>query len=81
MRKFKIEIQQVFQSYRIQSNCNAITIVNNSSTIPFYVNNILVNPGNIFQIEGNENETDLTEYFIDMKGLQGQCSIIKKVYV
>jgi hypothetical protein len=81
MKRFKLEIQQVFQTFRMQSDCNAITIVNNSTSVPFYVNNILVAPGNIFQVEGNENEMDSTEYFIDMKGQQGECSIIKKMYV
>lgn len=80
MAKFRIEIQQYFQSTRVPSNCNAITIVNQSTTVPFYVNNVLIIPGNIFQVEGNENEIDLTEYFIDMKGLQGECLIIKKMY-
>jgi len=79
MSNFVIEVQQYFQSTRTPSNCNAITIVNQSATVPFYVNNVLVLPGNIFQVEGNEGETDVTEYFIDMKGLNGECMLIKKV--
>jgi hypothetical protein len=79
--KFKIEIQQYFQNVRTQSNCNAITIVNQSTTIPFYVNNVLIPPQNIFQVEGNANEIDVTEYYIDFKGLQGECLIIKKMFV
>lgn len=79
--KFKTEIQQFFQSTRVASNCNAIFIKNTSVTVPLYVNNVLVAPGNIFTVSGNENEIDQTEYFIDMKALQGEVLIIKKMYV
>jgi len=79
--KFKTEIQQFFQSQRVASNCNAIFIKNTSATVPLYVNNVLVPPGNIFTVSGNEGEIDTTEYFIDMKGLQGEVLIIKKMYV
>lgn len=81
MKKFRIEIQQYFTNIRTQSNCNAITIVNQSTTVPFYVNNVLIAPGNIFQVEGNDNEIDTTEYYIDFKTLQGECLIIKKMFV
>lgn len=81
MPQYKIEIQQYFQSTRISSNCNAISILNTSTTVPFWVNNVRIIPGNQFVIEGNENELDATEYFIDMKGLNGECTIIKKMYV
>jgi hypothetical protein len=79
--KFKTEIQQFFQSTRVASYCNAIFIKNTSATVPLYVNNVLVTPSNIFTISGNEGEIDTTEYFIDMKGLQGEVLIIKKMYV
>lgn len=81
MLKFRLDIQQFFESKRIASNCNAITILNTSTTIPFWVNNVQIVPGNQFIVEGNENEFDVTEYFIDMKGLQGQCTVIKKMFV
>lgn len=81
MPQFRLDIQQYFQSIRVQSNCNAITILNTSTTVPFYVNNVLIVPGNQFLVEGNEGELDQTEYFIDMKGVQGECTIIKKMFV
>lgn len=81
MSKFKIEIQQYYQNVRTQSNCNAITIVNQSTSVPFYINNILIAPQQFLQIEGNENEIDTTEYYIDFKGAQGECLIIKKMFV
>ena len=81
MLKFRNEVQQYFESQRIASNCNAIFIKNTSATVPLYVNNVLVAPCNIFTVSGNEGEIDTTEYFIDMKGLQGQVLIIKKMYV
>lgn len=81
MKQFRTEVQQYFQSQRISSNCNAIFIKNTSPTVPLYVNNVLVAPNNIFTISGNEGEIDTTEYFIDMKGLQGQVLIIKKMYI
>lgn len=81
MRQFRTEVQQYFESQRVSSNCNAIFIKNTSATVPFYVNNVLVPPNNIFTVSGNENEIDTTEYFIDMKGQQGQVLIIKKMYL
>lgn len=81
MKQFRTEIQQYFTSQRVSSNCNAIFIKNTSATVPFYVNNVLVPPNNIFTVSGNEGEIDTTEYFIDMKGAQGQVLIIKKMYV
>lgn len=81
MANFKLDVQQFFQSKRIGSNCNAITIINNSTTVPFWVNNIQILPQYQFVVEGNENEIDQTEYFVDMKGLQGECTVIKKMFV
>jgi len=81
LKRYKNEIQQFFQSTRIDSNCNAIAILNTSTTVPFWVNNVRIVPGNQFLVEGNDGEIDTTEYFIDMKGLQGEVLIIKKMYV
>jgi hypothetical protein len=80
-KKYRTEIYNYFNSIRVKADCNAIFFKNTSPTIPFYINNVLVNPGNIFTVSGNENEIDVTEYYIDMKGLQGQVLIIKKIYL
>lgn len=78
---FKTEIYSYYNSIRVKADCNAIFIKNTSPTVPLYVNNVLLTPGQIFTVSGNEGETDRTEYYIDMKALQGQVLIIKKVYV
>lgn len=77
---FYLEFQQYFTNTRIPSNCNAMTILNRSATVPVYINNVLVVPGDVFMVEGNENEIDTTEYFIDFKTLQGEVTVIKKIY-
>jgi len=81
MKRFTTQVEQFFQSTRTPSNCNAIFIKNTSATVPLYVNNVLVPPGNIFTVSGNEGEIDVTEYFIDMKGVPGEVLVIKKMYV
>jgi hypothetical protein len=78
---YKTEIYNYFNSIRVKADCNAIFIKNTSATVPLYVNNVLLAPNQIFTVSGNEGETDRTEYFIDMKTLQGQVLIIKKVYL
>jgi hypothetical protein len=79
--KYRTEIYQYFNSIRVQADCNAIFFKNTSATVPMYINNVLVAPGNIFTVSGNEGETDITQYYVDMKGLQGQVLIIKKIYL
>jgi len=78
---YRTEIYNYFQSIRVKAECNAIFFKNTSTTVPFYINNVLLTPGQIFTISGNENEIDTTEYFVDMKGQQGQVLIIKKIYL
>lgn len=79
--KYRTEVYSYFNSIRVKADSNAIFIKNTSATVPLYINNVLVAPGNIFTVSGNEGEVDVTEYFIDMKGLQGEVLIIKKIYL
>lgn len=81
MKKFQLQFQQYFTNIRIPSECNALTILNKSTTVPVYVNNVVVNPGELFIVEGNEGEIDTTEYFLDFKTLQGEVTVIRKMYV
>jgi hypothetical protein len=79
-RKYKIEFTQYNeQVIEVQSNCNAITFINNSATLPIMINNILTIPvGGSIAIEGNENEIDTTIYNLVVKE---SCIVLRKLFV
>jgi hypothetical protein len=79
-RKYKIEFTQYSnQNIEINSNCNAITFINTSPTLPIFINNILEIPvGGSIAIEGNENEIDTTTYNLQVKET---CIVLKKLFL
>jgi hypothetical protein len=79
-RKYKIEFTQYNeQNIEVQSNCNAITFINNSTTLPITINNILEIPvGGSIAIEGNENEIDTTTYNLVAKE---SCIVLRKLFL
>jgi len=78
---YRIETFTYNETIRIPANCNAITFINPSALITFKVNNIPVLPNATLSIEGNENETDITDYQIDFgTATTGTCYVIKKVF-
>ena len=81
-KKFLIDVYTAYQNYRFVSKSNAVTFIN-IGTINVTLNNTLVlTPGQSLSIEGNINEIDLTEYFINFgTALNGALLIIRKIYV
>jgi hypothetical protein len=79
-RKYKIEFTQYSeQNIQVISNCNAITFINNSTTLPITINNILEIPvGGSIAIEGNENEIDTTVYNL---GVKESCIVLRKLFI
>lgn len=79
-QKYKIEFTQYSgQNIEINSNCNAITFINNGATLPITINNILQIPvGGSIAIEGNENEIDTTIYNLTVKET---CIVLRKLFI
>ena len=79
-RKYKVEFTQYSeQNIQINSNCNAITFINNGTTLPIIINNILEIPiGGSIAIEGNENEIDTTVYNLVAKE---SCIVLRKLFL
>jgi len=79
-RKYKIEFTQYNeQNIQVISNCNAITFINNSATLPITINNVLEIPvGGSIAIEGNENEIDTTVYNVIVKE---SCIVLRKLFL
>jgi hypothetical protein len=81
-KKFLIDVYTAYSNYRFVSKANAVTFIN-IGTINVTLNNTLVlTPGQSLSIEGNINEIDLTEYFINFgTATNGALLIIRKIYV
>lgn len=81
-KKFLIDVYTAYQNYRFVSKANAVTFIN-IGTINVTLNNTLVlTPGQSLAIEGNINEKDMTEYFINFgTAANGALLIIRKIYV
>jgi Na+-transporting NADH:ubiquinone oxidoreductase subunit NqrF len=79
-RKYKIEFTQYNeQNIQVISNCNAITFINNGTTLPIIINNVLEIPvGGSIAIEGNENEIDTTTYNVVVKET---CIVLRKLFL
>lgn len=80
MRKYRLIFENYNDNYRLISNCNAMTFINNG-TATLYVNNFPIAAGASLATEGNENEEDVTEYNINFGGTLGDLWVIKKIYL
>jgi len=77
--KYKIDIQQYANNQLIQSNCNAITFINNGST-PVLINNVPLAVNANLSIQGNADELDATEYNIKVgTSTTANVIVIKKM--
>lgn len=65
-RQYTIDIKFITLPTVIHANCNAITFINNSTSLTdvAYINNVPIQPNQSLSIEGNENEVDKTVYNI-----------------
>lgn len=78
-RKYLTEFYQYTETTRIPSNCNVITFVNNGS-VNATINNFPLPAGTTFSIAGNNDEIDVTEYYINFgTSLAGSVWVIKKI--
>lgn len=80
MKKYKLEFAQYQDNQRVVSSCNAITFINNTAST-ILINNFPVASGATLSFSGNENEIDVTEYYINFGGVAGNCWVIKKMFV
>lgn len=81
MQRFKIEFEFLTKPTIIQSKYNAITFLNNSTSVSdiVYLNNVPINPGDSISIQGNANEIDTTVYTVSMgQSTTATCIVIKK---
>ena len=77
--KYKIDIQQYANNQLIQSNCNAITFINNGAT-PVLINNVPLEVNANLSIQGNADELDTTEYNIKVStSTTANVIVIKKM--
>jgi len=79
-RNYKVEFMQYSnQNIQIISNCNAITFINNGTTYPIIINNILEIPvGGSIAIEGNADEIDTTTYNLTV---HESCIVLRKIFL
>jgi len=81
-KKFLIDVYTAYQNYRFTSKANAVTFINIGAINVTLNNTLVLTPGQSLAIEGNINELDLTEYFINFgTSLVGALLIIRKVYI
>jgi phage gp45-like len=77
---YRTEFTQYTQNTSIIGNCNAITFIN-TGTINVQVNQFLLEPDAQLTIGGNENEVDVSTYFLNFQGAtNGVISVIKKIF-
>lgn len=80
MKKYFVQIQVLMQSGLIRSNCNAIQIINTSTSDIVKINGLPIQPGQSLSINGNANEIDVSDYTIELGTDPQTCFIITKFY-
>jgi hypothetical protein len=80
---FSIETQSYNANGNIKSDCNAITFINYGANAVTIENNIVLQQGQSFAIEGNQGEITNKVFQINFAGSAAgnNLAVIRKVYV
>jgi hypothetical protein len=82
-QKYYIETKIVYQSQKVQSDCNDITFINQGTT-NVNVADVLLLPNQSLRISGNRGELDTTQYtivFAKPINTGNYLTILRKLYV
>jgi len=82
-QKYYIETKIIYQSQKIQSDCNDITFINQGTT-NVNVADVLLLPNQSLRISGNRGELDSTQYtivFATPISTGNYLTILRKLYV
>lgn len=81
MKRYRVQVDQYVTNCNIDSKCNYIKFTNIGPTA-FKLNNVTLNSREFLEIFGNEDETDVTVYMLDV-GVDTDCvcQVIRKYYL
>jgi hypothetical protein len=82
-QKYYVETKIIYQSQKVQSDCNDITFINQGTT-NVNVADVLLLPNQSLRISGNRGELDTTQYtivFATPISTGNYLTILRKLYV
>jgi hypothetical protein len=82
-QKYYIETKQYYTNNKVSSNCNAITFINVGSQA-VTIENVVLQQGQQFKVEGNRGEIDTTQYIVTFPtpvNVNNNLVVVRKLYV